>query len=59
MALEFPADSPMSDFLDVRLAHLTRQQYITRLKMFFNSLGLKGSLDEQSRKFLVRAKKDK
>jgi hypothetical protein len=56
---EFPADSPMSDFLDVRLAYLTRRQYIIRLKMFFDSLGLRGSLDKQSREFLVRAKKNK
>jgi hypothetical protein len=61
MALEletFPADSPMSDFLDVRLAYLTRKQYIIKLKMFFDSLGLKGSLDEQSREFLAKLKKD-
>jgi len=56
---EFPADSPMSDFLDVRLAKLTRQEYIYKLKMFFDSLGLKGSLDEQSREFLTRTKKDR
>jgi hypothetical protein len=56
---EFPADSPMSDFLDVRLAYLTRQQYIIRLKMFFDSLNLHGSLDKQSREFLERVKKDK
>ena len=55
---EFPADSPMSDFMDRRLALLTRQQYIIRLKMFFDSLGLKGDLDKQSREFLVRTKKD-
>jgi hypothetical protein len=55
---EFPADSPMSDFQDFRLAHLTRQQYIIRLKMFFDSLGLSGSLDKQSRKFLGHVKKD-
>jgi len=56
---EFPADSPISDFLDVRLAKLTRQEYIYKLKMFFDSLGLKGSLDEQSREFLTRTKKDR
>jgi len=49
----------MSDFLDVRLAKLTRQEYIYKLKMFFGSLGLKGSLDEQSREFLTRTKKDR
>src|SRR5215831_8960828 len=56
---EFPPDSPMSDFNDVRLAYLTKHQYFLRLKMFFDSLGLKGTLDKQSRDFLVRAKKDK
>ena len=54
---EFAPDSPMSDFMDVRLAYLTRQQYITRLKFFFDSLGLHGSLDKQSREFLARVKK--
>jgi hypothetical protein len=56
---EFPVDSPMSDFMDIRLAYLTRQQYIIRLKMFFDSLGLKGELDKQSREFLTRVRKDK
>ncbi len=56
---KFPADSPMSDFQDYRLTHLTRQQYIIRLKMFFDSLELKGNLDKQSREFLIRTKKDK
>jgi len=56
---KFPHDSPMSDFMDVRLAYLTRHQYLLRLTMFFNWLGLKGSLDKQSREFLVRARKDK
>ncbi|HXX98114.1 MAG TPA: hypothetical protein VEL11_13465, partial [Candidatus Bathyarchaeia archaeon] len=55
---KFPADSPMSEFLDVRLSYLTRQQYIIKLKMFFNSLGLKGDIDKQSREFLTRAKGD-
>jgi hypothetical protein len=55
---KFPADSPMSDFLDVRLSYVTRQQYIIKLKMFFNSLGLKGDIDKQSREFLLKVKKD-
>jgi hypothetical protein len=53
---EFPADSPMADFVDVRLAYATRQEYIYKLRMFFDSLGLHGSLDKQSREFLARAK---
>ncbi len=57
--IKFPPDSPMADFIDWRLAPLTRQQYIIRLKMFFDSLGLGGDLDKQSREFLVRTKKDK
>jgi hypothetical protein len=56
---KFPSDSPMSDFLDVRLAYPTKYQYLLRLTMFFDWLGLKGSLDIQSRKFLVRARKNK
>ena len=56
---EFPVDSPMSDFMDIRLAYLTRQQYIIRLKMFFDWLGLEGELDKQSREFLTRVRKDK
>jgi len=39
----------MADFLDVRLAKITREQYISRLRAFFYSLGLEGSLDKQSR----------
>jgi hypothetical protein len=57
--LQFPSDSPMSDFLDVRLCGPTRDQYIVGLKMFFDSLGLEGSIDNQSREFLTRARKDK
>ncbi len=56
---KFPTDSPMSDFLDVRLSPLTRQQYIVKLKLFFDSLKLKGTLDKQSREFLTRAKRDR
>jgi integrase len=56
---QYAPDSPMSDFLDVRLAKITRKQYISRLKMFFESLGLQGSLDRQSREFLVQAKKNR
>jgi len=48
----------MSDFMDWRLAHLTRRRYLKELKMFFDSLGLHGSLDKQSREFLTRAKND-
>jgi hypothetical protein len=55
---KFPPDGPMADFIDWRLAPLTKQQYIIRLKMFFDYLGLKGSLDKQSTEFLVRARKD-
>src|ERR1700739_4736955 len=55
---KFPADSPMADFLDWRLAPLTKQQYVIRLHMFFDYLGLKGDLDKQSRKFLIRARRD-
>jgi hypothetical protein len=55
---EFAPDSPMVDFLDVRLAYLTKQHYISRLKTFFDSLGLHGSLDRQSREFLAQARKD-
>src|SRR5215471_7290292 len=46
--LNYP-DSPMSVFTDVRLAKITREQYISRLRAFFYSLGLEGSLDKQSR----------
>ena len=53
---KFPADSPMADFMDVRLASPTKQEYISKLKMFFDSLKLHGSLDKQSREFLVQAK---
>jgi hypothetical protein len=69
--LEFAPDSPMSDFMDVTLASPTRQEYLSKLKLFFDSLGLCGSLDEQSRplglcglldkqsrEFLVRARGD-
>jgi hypothetical protein len=55
----FPPDSPMADFRDVRLAYPTRQEYEAKLKMFFDSLGLKGNIDKQSREFLTRARKDR
>lgn len=58
MQKDFAPDSPMADFTDVRLAYITRHQYIIRLKMFFDSLGLRGSLDKQSREFLAQARKD-
>src|SRR5215471_5012514 len=54
---DFAPDSPMSDFLDVNLSDFTRYQYLTRLKLFFDSLGLHGSLDNQSRLFLTKVKK--
>ncbi len=57
--LEYPVDSPMSDFMDRRLANVTRQSYTTGLKIFFDSLGLKGDIDKQSREFLVRVKENK
>jgi hypothetical protein len=57
--VEYPPDSPITDFLDTNLAKLTKYQYIWRLKIFFDSLGLQGSLDKQSRKFLVQANKDR
>jgi hypothetical protein len=56
---QYAPDSPMADFLDVRLAKVTRQQYISRLKMFFDSLGLQGSLDRQSREFLAQVRKNR
>ncbi|MGA9149485.1 MAG: hypothetical protein WBZ36_02820, partial [Candidatus Nitrosopolaris sp.] len=56
---EFQADSPMSDFMDRKLAPQTRHQYIIKLKIFFKSLGLQGSLDQQSREFLTKARSDK
>jgi hypothetical protein len=57
--VEYPPDSPITDFLDTNLAKLTKYQYIRRLKIFFDSLGLQGSLDKQSRKFLAQANKDR
>ncbi|MGB8937602.1 MAG: hypothetical protein WCC17_21135, partial [Candidatus Nitrosopolaris sp.] len=55
----FPADSPMADLQDINLSSHTRHQYLVNLKLFFDSLGLQGSLDKQSREFLTRAKTDK
>ena len=56
---EFPLDSPMIDFLDTDLSPATQYHYIQLLKRFFESLGLNGSLDTQSREFLKRAKNDR
>jgi len=56
---EFATDSPMADFLDVRLPKITKEQYIPRLRSFFDSLELHGSLDEQSREFLKQAKNNR
>jgi hypothetical protein len=56
---EFPPDSPMVDFLDTNLAQATQYHYIQLLKRFFDSLGLNGTLDKQSREFLKRAKRDR
>ncbi|HXX99172.1 MAG TPA: hypothetical protein VEL11_18945 [Candidatus Bathyarchaeia archaeon] len=47
-----------SNVLDNRLAILTGHQYIIHLKKFFDSLKLCGTLDEQSREFLTRTKRD-
>lgn len=52
---EFPPDSPMVDFLDTNLAQATQYHYIELLRRFFDSLGLNGTLDKQSREFLTRA----
>jgi hypothetical protein len=54
----FPVDSPMSKFMIWRLENPTRHQYITNLKLFFKSLKLQGSLDQQSREFIAKAKND-
>jgi hypothetical protein len=56
---DFPSDSPMADFLDTNLTKLTKYQYIRRLKTFFDSLRLQGSLDKQSREFLARSRNDR
>ena len=49
-------DSPMTDFLDLKLAHVTKQEYIRQLQRFFDFLQLHGDLDKQSRAFLTQAR---
>jgi integrase len=49
----------MTDFMDVKLVNVTKQEYVRQLKVFFNFLQLQGNLDEQSRAFLTQARKDR
>ncbi|HET7147435.1 MAG TPA: hypothetical protein VFI73_02950 [Candidatus Nitrosopolaris sp.] len=56
-AKEVESDNAMSVFLYALRAPETRRQYPRRLKMFFDSLKLKGtSMEEQARDFLVKGK---
>src|SRR5215831_6300384 len=52
-------DSPMTDFMDIKLAKVTKQEYSRFLKIFFDFLQLHGNLDKQSREFLAQAKKNR
>jgi len=49
----------MTDFLDVKLSHVTKQEYIRQLQRFFDFLQLHGDLDKQSRAFLTQARKNR
>ena len=51
-------DSPMTDFMDVKLAKVTKQEYIRQLQRFFDFLQLDGDLDKQSRAFLTQVRKN-
>jgi integrase len=49
---------PMANFLYALKAPESKRQYPRRLKMFFDYLGLNGTVQEQARQFLMKAKTD-
>ncbi|MDP8941019.1 MAG: hypothetical protein M3M84_00580 [Thermoproteota archaeon] len=58
MALSAQYEDPLSVFLYALKAPETKRQYPRRLKVFLDFLKLDGTLEEQSKEFLERAKQN-
>gem|GEM_PF-6489856 len=52
------ANSPLESFMYALKSSESRRQYPRRLKLFFDSVGLSGTLNEQAIEFLTRSKVD-